>query len=142
MASVLKLLDLSFVPRNVDLALLLLRVWVGASLLLLHGWGKLASYPERSEKFADPFGIGSPASLALSVFAEVVCAVLVALGLFTRFAAAVCMINLAVAFFFAHGATLTGPRNGELAFIYLGTFVAILLAGAGRFSLDARRGAR
>jgi putative oxidoreductase len=142
MARMLKLFDLPFVPRSVDLALLLLRVWAGTPLLLLHGWGKLATYSERSGRFADPFGIGSPASLALSVFAEVVCAALVALGLFTRFAAAVCAINLAVAFSYAHGGALTGPRNGELALIYLGTFLAILLAGAGRFSLDARRGAK
>jgi putative oxidoreductase len=133
-----RLLDLPFVPRNVDAALLALRVWFGASLVALHGWGKLTSYTERMDRFADPFGIGSPASLALSVFAEVVCASLLCLGLFTRFAAAVCVINMTVAFVYAHGASFTGPRNGELAFMYLGAFVTLLLAGAGRFSLDGK----
>ncbi len=137
-----RLLDLSFVPRNVDLALLVLRLWLSLSLVSLHGWGKLATYSERAQRFADPFGIGSPASLALSIFAEVVCSGLIAVGLFTRFAAIVIAINLTVAFLYAHGAALTGPRNGELAFMYLGISVVLFLAGAGRFSVDGQRGVR
>ena len=42
----------------------------------------------------------------------------------------------------AHGARLSGPGNGELPFLVLGAFVALLLAGGGRFSLDARMGGR
>jgi putative oxidoreductase len=137
-----RVLDLRFVPASLDLALFLLRVWFGLSLVALHGWGKLVSYPERMHRFADPFGIGAPASLALAVFAEVVCASLLALGLFTRFAALACIINMSTAFFYAHGGRLTGEGNGELAFMYLGGFVALFLAGPGRHSLDARRGVR
>ena len=131
-------LTFRFLPTNPDLALLLLRVTFGAGLLYLHGWGKLAGYTERMSRFADPFGIGSPASLALSIFAEVVCSVLVALGLFTRFAALVCVINMSVAFVYAHEMRLWGPRNGELAFAYLIAFLAIFLAGPGRYSLDRK----
>jgi putative oxidoreductase len=109
-------------------------------LLYLHGWGKFVTYGERASRFADPFGIGSPASLALSIFAEVVCAVLVALGLFTRLAALICVINMTVAFAVAHGMRLWGPRNGELAFMYLVVFVAIFLAGPGRYSMDGTTG--
>lgn len=138
----LRLLQLRFLPTSVDLALLLLRVWFGLALVSLHGWGKLMTYSERAQKFADPFGLGAPASLALSIFGEVVCATLLALGLFTRFAAVACVINMFTAFYFAHGARLTGQGNGELAFMYLGAFVALLLAGGGRYSLDARLGGR
>jgi putative oxidoreductase len=138
MPSVGQLLTLKFLPVWPDLALLLLRVWFGGLLLLLHGWMKVSMWPVLSQKFADPFGIGPAASLALSTFAEVVCSSLIVVGLFTRFAAAVCVINMATAFVTAHGARLTGQGNGELAFLYLGVFLALLLAGPGRFSVDRR----
>jgi putative oxidoreductase len=137
-----KLLRLSFLPTSVDLALLVLRVWFGLALVSLHGWSKLTGFAERSQRFADPFGIGSTASLVLVVFAEVVCSVLLVVGLFTRFAAVTCAITMGTAFYFAHGGRLTGQGNGELPFIFLGGFVALFLAGAGRFSLDGRGGSK
>lgn len=138
----LKLLQLRFLPTSVHLALLVLRIWFAVPLLTLHGWSKLTGFAERSQRFADPFGIGSPASLALVVFAEVLCSALLVLGLFTRVAALACGIAMATAFVYAHGARLSGQGNGELPFMFLGAFVALLLAGGGRFSLDARMGAR
>ena len=137
-----KLLRLSFLPTSVDLALLVLRVWFGLALVSLHGWSKFTGFAERSQRFADPFGIGSPASLALAVFAEVICSILLVLGLFTRLAALACAVTMATAFFFAHGGRLTGQGNGELAFIFLGGFVTLLLAGGGRFSLDGKGGGK
>jgi len=139
MASVGRLLTLKFLPVWPDLGLLLLRVWFGGLLLLLHGWMKISMYGAMSQKFADPFGIGAPASLALSIFAEAVCSSLIVLGLFTRFAAIVCIINMITALVIVHHMALTGPRSGELAFLYLGAFIVLLLAGPGRFSIDGRR---
>lgn len=138
----LTLLQLRFLPTSANLALLVLRVWFAVPLLTLHGWSKLTGYAERSQRFADPFGIGSPASLALVVFAEVFCSVLLVLGFCTRVAALVCGITMATAFYFAHGTRLTGQGNGELAFMFLGAFVTLLIAGGGRYSIDARTGAR
>jgi putative oxidoreductase len=138
----LKLLQLRLLPTSADLALLVLRIWFAVPLLTLHGWGKLANFAERSGRFADPFGIGPLASLSLAVFAEVFCSLLLVLGLCTRFAAIACGITVGTAFFYAHGMRFTGQGNGELAFMYLGAFVAILIAGAGRFSVDAQTGAK
>lgn len=138
----LRLFQLRFLPTSVDLALLVLRLWFGLSLIGLHGWGKLTTYSARAHQFPDPYGLGSPVSLALATFAEVVCSLLVALGLCTRFGALVCGFNMATAFVTAHGARLTGQGNGELAFMYLGAFVTLLLAGGGRYSLDAKMGGR
>src|SRR5207247_9015251 len=75
-------------------------------------------------------------TLACVVVAEVVCAILLALGLITRYAALVTSINVGVAFFVVHKAALSGEHSGELAFIYLAGFVALFFAGAGRISLD------
>ena len=138
----MKFLHLNFVPRSADVALLLVRVWFGASLLLLHGWGKLVGFSSMASQFPDPIGIGKTPSLALAVFAEAVCAALIVLGLFTRAAALVVSINLAVAFWFVHGLKLTGSGNGELAFLYIGAALALFIAGGGKFSVDAKIGAK
>jgi putative oxidoreductase len=138
----MKFLHLNFLPRSADAALLLLRIWFGLSLLSLHGWGKLVNFADRSGRFADPFGIGSTASLALVVFAEVFCAALLVLGIFTRLAALITGFTMFMAFWAGHGARLTGPNHGELSFIFLGGFLALFLAGGGRFSVDARIGAK
>jgi putative oxidoreductase len=119
-----------------DFGLLALRLWLGLSMLILHGWGKFQGFAEASKSFPDPLGVGSPVSLALAVFAEVVCAALLALGLATRLALILLIITMGVAFFVVHGGALTGDRSGELAFIYLGGFVTLLLTGPGRFSVD------
>ena len=138
----LKLLQLRFLPTSVNLALLVLRVWFAVPLLTLHGWSKFIGFAERSQRFADPFGLGSVTSLALVVFAEVFCSLLLVVGLCTRFAATVCGIVMATAFVHAHGMRFTGQGNGELPFMFLGAFVALVLAGGGRYSIDARTGAR
>jgi len=121
-----------------DAGLLVLRLWLGLTLLILHGSTKLANFGAMSEKFADPLGIGTKASLSLAIFGEVVGSIMLILGLFTRLGALSCMITMGVAFLFVHKLVLKGPGNGELAFIYLAGFVTIFVAGPGRFAIDAR----
>jgi putative oxidoreductase len=141
MTTLANLLRLSFLPTYTDLGLLILRVWVAVPMLVLHGWPKLASFSARSATFADPFGIGPLPSLVLVIVSEVFGSVLLVLGLFSRLAAVMGVIGMTVAFFHAHEARFTGPRSGELAFLFLGIYVVLLVAGPGRFSLDggARR---
>jgi len=142
MKSLAKFLRLDFVPRSSDCALLLLRLWIGLSMLLLHGWGKLAGFSEKSDKFMSVFGLGPKASMVLAIFGEFVCSILLVLGLFTRFAAVAGAITMFVAFTVAHKGVLKGAASGELAFIYLAAYLAIFLAGGGRFSLDAKTGGK
>ncbi|HWA86132.1 MAG TPA: DoxX family protein [Opitutus sp.] len=142
MNAVVKFFQLNFLPRSTDLALLVLRLWLGLTILLNHGWSKLAGFSQMSAKFPDPLGVGPAASLGLAVFAEVVMAALLALGLFTRFAALVLLIELGVAFVRVHGHALGGPMSGELAFLYLAGFAAILIAGGGKFAVDRSTGAQ
>jgi putative oxidoreductase len=132
----LKVLRLEFLPVSADLGLLLLRAWLGLTMLCNHGLDKFLGFSEMASGFPDPFGVGSQFSLALAVFGEVVCAALLTLGLFGRFAALGLTITMAVAFFLVHQGALTGERSGELAFVYLAGFVALLIAGPGSFSLD------
>lgn len=142
MKTFLKLLRLDFLPRSADGALLVLRLWAGLTMLLLHGWAKLTGFNQMSDKFIDLLGIGSKASLALAIFSEFFCSILLVLGFCTRFAALSLGITMGVAFFKAHSMTLKGPGSGELAFIYLAIFFALFVAGGGRFSLDGKSGGK
>ena len=133
-----KLLQLSFIPRSTDFALLVLRLWLGLTLFFNHGLSKLLHFSQTAAYFAnghlDPIGIGASGTVALAALAEVLCAALLVVGFATRFAALVIVIELAVAFFCVHHAALAmGPGSGELAFVYLAGFVTIVLAGGGRF---------
>ena len=142
MKNVVKCLQLGFIPSSADLGLLVLRLWLGGSMFYLHGLSKLTGFREMSKHFPDLLGIGSRGSLSLATFAEAICSLLLAAGLFTRFAALSLTINMSVAFFMAHKAVLKGQGSGELAYIYLAGFVTLLIAGGGRFSADANLGGK
>ena len=111
-------------------------------MLLLHGWMKIANFDSMSGKFLDLMGIGSKASLMMAIFGEAVCSILLILGLFTRFAALGLMITMTVAFTMGHKGVLKGPGSGEMAFLYLATYVTLFLAGPGKFSVDAKMGGK
>lgn len=115
-------------------ALLVLRVGAGSLMLMQHGLDKLMHFSQKSGSFADPFGIGSTASLSLTVFAEFFCAVFIILGLFTRLATIPLIINMAVALFIAHQGDFFG--KGELAGLFLIVFITLLFTGPGKVSLD------
>ncbi|HLO62509.1 MAG TPA: DoxX family protein [Azonexus sp.] len=133
-----KFLRLEFVPSSSDLALLTLRVALGLSMALLHGWGKLSNLIAGTSKFPDILGIGSTPALLLAIWAEFFCSLLLVFGLWTRLAALMLATTMSVAFFMAHGAKLSGPGNGELAFVYLIGYVTLLVAGAGKYSVDRK----
>ena len=117
------------------LGLLILRVGFAATLAFRHGLPKLLDFSNKLSTFPDPIGLGSPISLTLTVCAEFLCAILIIIGIFTRFAAFPIVFMFAVAFLIIHGADPFAKK--ELAFIYLIGFASIMAAGPGRFSADA-----
>jgi putative oxidoreductase len=119
-----------------SIGLLVLRLGAGGFLLCGHGWGKLVSASAKAPEFANPIGIGPVPSFWLVVFAEVVCSSLVMVGFLTRLSTLPILVFLTVAGFIQH-AHDPWPRR-ELAFVYAVPFLALLVTGAGRFSLDAK----
>jgi putative oxidoreductase len=78
---------------------------------------------------------------------ELVCGILVAIGLFTRPAALLAAGTMAVAYFQFHwklvmdnGMFLPIVNKGEPAVLYCFLFLMFGMSGAGAHSLDARRG--
>lgn len=132
-----KLLFLAPAQRFGDFALLLLRVFVGL-FLVFNVWDNVTN-PERMHEFeaflaAHHFAV--PALLApVSVYAQLLVGIAFILGLFTRWAGIVCVVNFVVAIVMVEhsGGMRAVFPSGVLVFIglYLATH------GAGRFSLDA-----
>lgn len=131
----LKLLsDAGKYPMRINIALLLLRL-SGGGFMLTHGYPKLIKLISGNPiTFADPLGIGIAASLTLAVFAEVFCAVFLMVGLFTRLSTVALCTTMLVAGFVAHAGD--GFKKQELALVYAFLYLTILIAGAGRYSLD------
>jgi len=113
--------------------LAVLRVGLGLGMLIGHGLPKLMAFSERAGSFADPLGLGSPLSLALIVFAEVFCAALVILGVFTRLASIPLIFGMGVVVFVIQKGDLLG--KGELAAVYGLGFLVLAIAGGGVLSL-------
>lgn len=128
-----QLLNTKLKESTITIGLLLLRVVAGV-LMMPHGYAKLAGYGDRKDSFLNFMGLSGPVSLALVVFAEFFCALLVATGLLTRFALIPLIVAMAVAVFRGHGGDVFG--DAELPFLYLTIFITLFLAGPGKYSLD------
>ena len=118
-----------------DIGLLVLRIGVGSFMLFGHGWGKLSSFADKADTWADPIGLGSTLSLSLAIFAEFFCSLAIMLGLGTRAAAIPLLITMLVAAGIVHANDPWGKQ--EFALLYGWAFLALIFAGAGKFSLDA-----
>ena len=118
---------------NIDLGKLLLRVGFGA-LMIPHGFSKLQNLMSGNPQFADPFGLGEIPSLILAIVAELICPVLVILGIKTRYAAIPVIITMAVAAFIIHGGDPWGKK--EMALLYLIGYSTIALIGSGSYAIN------
>lgn len=107
-----------------------LRIIVGA-MFALHGSQKLFGFPG-----------SAPDAPALVIYVagsiELVGGLLVAIGLFTRWAAFLCSGLMAAAYWMAHGTNHLLPimNKGELAALYCFVFLFISAHGAGMWSVD------
>ncbi len=129
-----KLFSTKYTDTSITIAALLLRVSLGSLMMIPHGYKKLMNFAAKSATFSDPFHIGSPLSMGLSIFAEFFCAGLIILGLMTRLACIPLIINMSVALIFAHKGRVFS--DGEDAALFLAGFIAIFLIGPGKASAD------
>ena len=118
-----------------DLALLILRISSGG-LMLTHGIPKINMLFASPIQFADPFGFGPTLSLIFALIGEVVAPVLIIIGFKTKIATIPSIITMFVAAFIVHANDDLGTK--EKALLFLASFVVILLAGAGKYSIDRK----
>jgi putative oxidoreductase len=126
-----------------DLGRLVLRLSLGM-LTLLHGIAKLESGVGFITGMLAKAGL--PAQLAYLVYVgEIVAPLLLIVGVFTRPAALIVVVNMVVAIVLVHSAELfkIGGQGGwalELQGFFLFTALAVALLGAGRFSVGGAGG--
>lgn len=128
---------------SIDVGLLVLRVGFALLLVSLHGWNRLSQafgylflgHTWTFPAFLGRLGLPYPLVFAvLSALAESVAATLVGVGIATRLAAAMVVINMSVAFF--NEASKGDPF--ELPGLYLLIALTLVVAGPGALRLFAR----
>lgn len=118
---------------SVDVSLLLLRIAAGG-FMLSHGYGKMMKLFNGTFEFADPIGLGVELSLILTVFAEILCAAFILLGILPRLAAIPLIITMIVITFVVH--VNDGFGKQELPLFYMISYVIILICGAGKYAVQ------
>ena len=121
-----------------DLGKLVLRLAVGG-LILFHGVAKVMSGPAMIAGLVTKAGLPQPVAYLVYV-GEVLAPLMLILGVWTRLAALVIVVNMLVALWLVHlhQVFTLDPHTGgwalELQGMYLFGALAIVLLGAGRFS--------
>lgn len=117
-----------------DFGLLVFRFFVGASMALAHGFGKL---PPSEQLVQGVAGMGFPAPLFFAwcaALSEFFGGLFIAAGLFTRWSSAFLAFTMFVAAFVAHRADTFNVK--ELALMYMFSFILLIFCGAGKYSID------
>lgn len=116
-----------------DLALLFLRVSSAALMLFIHGLPKLLHFQQELSRIEDPLHLGPYITLTLAIFAETICPLFVALGIFTRLACLPVLVVLVIAMLLVHPDW--SLADGQFGWLFLVLFITITMAGPGRFSI-------
>ena len=132
-----KLLSTKYSAGSFNAAMLFLRLAVGI-LMMMHGYDKLIHFAQYQGKFMNFLGLGVSTSLARTVFAEFFCSIFLILGLFTRLATIPLIIATCVMVFMANKGDVFG--EGQIAALYLISYVVLLFVGPGRISVDGMIG--
>ncbi|MCD7970410.1 MAG: DoxX family protein [Alistipes sp.] len=123
-----------FTRRGKNAGLLLLRLFAGGTLLP-HGLQKLDNFDTLKTTFANPLGLGSELSLVLITSVEIGGSILIMLGLLTRPAAFAAAFGMFVAAFLSNPAGYD-KDSSQLPLLLMGIFLALIITGAGSYSLD------
>ncbi len=141
----MRTLALSPMDRLAGFAPLVVRVIVGI-IMAAHGFQKLVAGPGAFGQMLGQMNIPLSGLMAyVVVFVELLGGLLLIVGLFSRLAALLLTINLTVAILLVkvNVGFLSPPSGGvgaELDLALIAGFLAILLAGPGRLSLDRALG--
>lgn len=119
--------------NGTDLGLLALRLFSALLMIFPHGINKAMGFGTLIETFPDPLGIGSALSLIGAVFAEVICSLMILLGIKTRFFATPALITMLVAAFIVHA---NDPwKVKEKAILFAAMYLVLIFTGGGKYSV-------
>ncbi len=123
-------------PFLSDFGILILRVITG-SLLIHHGYEKLANIENFADAFVRPLHLPFPILLSyIAAFSEVIGSWLLITGFLTRFGALAIMGTISVAIYHAIITAVFNIYLLELLGLYFAAAIAILAMGPGLFAID------
>jgi putative oxidoreductase len=132
-------------PINLSFGILLIRVVIGV-LMAFYGYEKLIHFDEMAAsdfwaKNVSFLGMTGKFPLALTIFAEFFCSLLLIVGLLTRLALIPLLICMGyiVAIVGQFSIVEAGDNGSNLnsAFVYFITYLGLFFTGSGKYSLDA-----
>ena len=141
-----KLLSTSIEPIHLSLGLLFLRLIIGI-VMAFYGYEKLIHFNEMAAsdfwaKEISFLGLTGKFPLALTVFAEFFCSLLLLIGLFTRLSLIPLLICMGyIVIVVAQLSIIDSGDNGiqvNTAFVYFMIYLALFLTGPGKYSIDAQ----
>jgi len=123
-------------PFLSDFGILILRVVTG-TLLIHHGYEKLANIENFADAFVRPLHLPFPILLSyVAAFSEVIGSWLLITGFLTRFGALAIMGTISVAHLSRHHHSRIQHLFAGAMGLYFGAAVAILAVGPGLFAID------
>lgn len=131
---------------SIDLGLLIIRLIIGI-LMAFYGYEKLSHFNEMAAsdfwaKNISFLGMSGKIPLALTIFAEFVCSLLLIIGLFSRFALLVLLFCMAYIFLVVFPLSILDKGDNGYqfndAFVYFIIYLGLFFTGVGKYSLDAK----
>ncbi len=120
---------------QLDIATFILRLLAGGFMLFGHGYPKFNSFLKGNGFIEDTiFGLGSDVMMGLVLFSEGFCAILITIGLLTRYASISLIITMSYALFIYHAGESLADK--EKVLMYLTLFILVFILGSGKYSID------
>lgn len=129
---------------NIDLGLLIVRLGIGLSMLIFHGYGKIKGGPELWAKIG-----GNISHLGIefipvfwgfmAAFSEFFCSILIILGLFFRFGTVLLALTMLVAVTYhlnlPAGSDAAGWSGASHALELMTVYLALFFTGPGKYKI-------
>lgn len=115
--------------RSLDFGLLFMRVSAALLMFKLHGLPKLLNWSAELQNIDDPLGLGPHITLLAALFAQLLCPLLIALGIFTRLACLPILFLLLVALLVVHPDW--SLEQGQFGWLFVVLFAGLALTGPG-----------
>jgi|GEM_PF-706175 len=120
--------------RHVDKAILFLRLFIGA-VIMLHVIGKLQRYNAMVVGFPPLLFNNGEVSFVLLTTLEALFAVMIGCGFWTRFAAFMMSLGMFVDIFVIY--PTLGWLGVERQVLYIGIYLFLVISGGGKYAIDA-----
>ncbi len=130
------LMRTSYIEDQPEFGLFFLRLTGSLILFFVHGLPKLTHFNTELVQIDDPLHLGRGLTLCLALFAEIICPLLIATGIFTRLACMPIIFLLLISMFVVHPEWTIA--QGQFGWLLLIIFTTIALSGPGAFSIDKR----